>query len=54
MESNNNEETEAPLLDSYFASVDEIFDAYLAYVKEKGFNITKKYVSKGTRSFIKY
>ncbi|KAG8647510.1 hypothetical protein MANES_09G081652v8 [Manihot esculenta] len=38
---------DAPSVGMYYASIDILFNAYLAYAKEKGFSVAKNYASKG-------
>ncbi|XP_021623857.1 protein FAR1-RELATED SEQUENCE 5-like [Manihot esculenta] len=45
---------DAPSVGMYYASIDILFNAYLAYAKEKGFSVAKNYASKGNGNVRKY
>ncbi|KAF2308660.1 hypothetical protein GH714_011932 [Hevea brasiliensis] len=43
-----------PSVGMYYASINVLFDAYLSYVREKGFNVAKKSASEGNGNLHKY
>lgn len=48
------EKAEEPRVGTFYNNIEELFDSYLAYARDRGFSITKKSASKGTGCVRKY